>query len=135
MSKVKVRSCVFKASSRPNSIIDSIKSAAKTVANGVLTNYTGNQAGETPGIFNSPYYWWSAGQVWDSLIDYWFLTGDESHNNILSQALSFQVGPNLDYMPPNQTKVLVSYTKSELYCTADISDREMMIKAHGPSLL
>lgn len=90
-------------------VIDSIKAAAKTVANGVLSTYNGDQPGEIPGIYGSPYYWWSAGQVWDSLIDYWFLTGDGSHNSIVSQALNFQTGPNLDYMPPNQTKTEVCY--------------------------
>ncbi|KAE9966898.1 hypothetical protein BLS_006755 [Venturia inaequalis] len=85
---------------------DSIRSAAKTVVNGVLSNYTGDQLGEIPGLFPSPYYWWSAGQVWDSLIDYWFLTGDQSHNNILSQALTWQASPDLNYMPPNQTRTL-----------------------------
>lgn len=91
-------------------LADSIKAAAKTVANGVLSTYTGNQSGEIPGIYDSPYYWWSAGQVWDSLIDYWFLTGDASYNTIVNEALGFQVGPNSDYMPPNQTKTEVNYT-------------------------
>ena len=39
-----------------------------------------------------------------TLIDYWRYTGDSSHNDVVSQALLFQVGPNNDYMPPNQTK-------------------------------
>lgn len=106
-SIVKERRLTLVSSRVANNHLDSIKSTAKTVANGVLSNYTGNQPGETPGLFPSPYYQWAAGQVWDSLIDYWFLTGDESLNNILSQALTWQVGPNLDYMPPNQTKTLV----------------------------
>lgn len=89
-SIVKVRlSCLFASTSVANNSTDSISSAAKTIANGVLSNYTGDQQGETPGLFPFPYYWWSAGQVWDSLIDYWFLTGDQSHNNILSQALTW----------------------------------------------
>jgi len=38
-------------------------------------------------------------------IDYYFLvTGDSTYNDVTTQALLFQVGPDRDYMPPNQTK-------------------------------
>jgi mannan endo-1,6-alpha-mannosidase len=80
------------------------------VAKGLLASYNGNQPGEVPGIFPSPYYWWSGGPVWDSLIDYWYLTGDDTYNNIVKQSLDFQVGPDDNYMPPNQTKTEVRIT-------------------------
>ena len=38
-----------------------------------------------------------------SLIDYWLYTGDDTYNDVVVQALSFQVGPHNDFMPPNQT--------------------------------
>lgn len=38
-----------------------------------------------------------------TMIDYWHYTGDTSYNDVTSQALLFQVGPDDDYMPPNQT--------------------------------
>lgn len=37
------------------------------------------------------------------LIDYWFLTGDDSYNDLITQALLFQTGPLNNYMPTNQT--------------------------------
>lgn len=40
------------------------------------------------------------------LIDYWHTTGDNSYNDLITEAMLFQVGPTLDYMPPNQTKSL-----------------------------
>jgi mannan endo-1,6-alpha-mannosidase len=40
------------------------------------------------------------------LIDYWHLTGDDTYNNITSQALLFQTGPHRDYMEPNYTASL-----------------------------
>jgi mannan endo-1,6-alpha-mannosidase len=86
--------------SRPGSI----KSAAKSVANGLIAPYNGTKPGGIPGIFPLPYYWWSAAAIWDGLIDYWYLTGDDAHNVVVDQALLFQTGPNNDYMPPNQTK-------------------------------
>ena len=39
-----------------------------------------------------------------TMVDYWHYTGDTTYNDIVEQALLFQVGPNNDYMPPNQTK-------------------------------
>jgi hypothetical protein len=83
---------------------DSIKTAAKAVTKGLLAPYNGTQAGGIPGIYSAPYYWWSGGAVWDSLVDYWYLTGDSTYNDIVKQSLEFQVGPNNDYMPSNQTK-------------------------------
>jgi len=38
------------------------------------------------------------------MIDYWYLTGDSTYNDLVQQALISQVGPNQDYMPLNQTK-------------------------------
>jgi mannan endo-1,6-alpha-mannosidase len=38
-----------------------------------------------------------------ALIDYWYYTGDDQYNAITTQGLLHQVGPNNDYMPPNQT--------------------------------
>jgi mannan endo-1,6-alpha-mannosidase len=74
------------------------------VAKGLLASYPGTEPGEVPGIFPSPYYWWSGAAVWDSLVDYWYLTGDGTYNNIVKQSLDFQIGPDSNYMPPNQTK-------------------------------
>jgi mannan endo-1,6-alpha-mannosidase len=39
-----------------------------------------------------------------TMIDYYHYTGDSSYNDVVSQGLLFQVGPDNDYMPPNQTK-------------------------------
>ncbi|TVY89041.1 Mannan endo-1,6-alpha-mannosidase, partial [Lachnellula willkommii] len=38
------------------------------------------------------------------MIDYWYYTGDVTYNAEVTQALLWQVGPNQDYMTPNQTK-------------------------------
>ncbi|MCJ1364553.1 hydrolase 76 protein [Acarospora aff. strigata] len=66
--------------------------------------YTGNQTGQTPGLFPQPYYWWEAGAAFGALIDYYYYTGNSEYNDVVTQALLFQVGPNNDFMPPNQTK-------------------------------
>lgn len=85
---------------------DSIKSAARTIADGMLSYYHGNETGGIPGLLGDPYYWWEAGAMFGALIDYWYYTGDTTYNDITSQALLFQVGPDNNYMPPNQSKSL-----------------------------
>nr|POF05887.1 mannan endo-1,6-alpha-mannosidase dcw1 [Quercus suber] len=85
---------------------NSIKSAALTVAKGMLNYYAGDEPGNTPGLLPEPYYWWEAGAMFGALIDYWYYTGDDQFNDMTSVALQFQVGPHDNYMPPNQTKSL-----------------------------
>ncbi|CAL3962650.1 unnamed protein product [Diplocarpon coronariae] len=92
---------------------DSIKSVAKTIAYDMMTYYTGNLSGQIPGqlpgpppnpnVLNAGYFWWEAGAMWGSLIDYWYYTGDTTYNAVVSQGLEFQVGENADYLPQNQT--------------------------------
>ncbi|KAI5245322.1 mannan endo-1,6-alpha-mannosidase [Aureobasidium subglaciale] len=83
---------------------ESIKSAASTVAYGMMKYYHGNETGQTVGLLPWPYYWWHAGAVFGAMVDYWYYTGDTSYNAVTSQALVFQAGPDADYMPENQTK-------------------------------
>lgn len=83
---------------------DSIKAAAKTIAYDMMSYYTGNVSGNTPGLLPEPYYWWEAGGMWGTLIDYWYYTGDDTYNDVVSQAMLFQVGVDNAYMPANQTK-------------------------------
>jgi mannan endo-1,6-alpha-mannosidase len=69
-----------------------------------MTYYTGNitNTPSTIAILPSPLYWWEAGAMWGALIDYYHYTGDSSYNEVTTQALLSQVGPNSDYMMPNQ---------------------------------
>ncbi|KAH8893277.1 mannan endo-1,6-alpha-mannosidase, partial [Thozetella sp. PMI_491] len=88
-----------------------IKASAKLLAGDLLSYYHGNESGQTPGILPGPppagdYYWWEGGAMWGTLIDYYHLTGDSSYNDLITQALLWQVGPNKDYMPPNVTASL-----------------------------
>ena len=81
---------------------DSIRAAAKTIADNIITRYTNGS--RVPGLFGPPYYFWESGLTWDSLINYQYLTGDTSYNDLIGEALMHQIGPNSDFMPPNQTK-------------------------------
>ncbi|KAI0194639.1 glycoside hydrolase family 76 protein [Astrocystis sublimbata] len=85
---------------------DSIKDGASTVAFGLLKYYTGNETGDTPGNLPDPYFWWEAGAMFGTMVDYWFYTGDESYNEATTQALIHQSGDDRDFMPTNQTRTL-----------------------------
>ena len=77
----------------------------------MLRYYHGADPGNVPGLFassNHSYPWWEAGAVWGSLIDYWNYTGDAEYVSLVQQALLSQVGPNKDYMTPNQTRAEVA---------------------------
>ncbi|KAL2135385.1 hypothetical protein VTI74DRAFT_8797 [Chaetomium olivicolor] len=90
---------------------EDIKRTAADAAWDMMQYYKGNQSGQTPGILPGPppagdYYWWEGGAMWGTLIDYWKLTGDNSYNDLIMQAMLWQVGPGKDYMPPNYTASL-----------------------------
>jgi mannan endo-1,6-alpha-mannosidase len=42
--------------------------------------------------------------MFDTLIQYFHLTGDSTYNSLVTSGILFQIGPNNDFMPPNQTK-------------------------------
>ncbi|KAI1814768.1 glycoside hydrolase family 76 protein [Poronia punctata] len=85
---------------------ESIKQTASTIAYGLLRYYTGNNTGDTPGNLPDPYFWWEAGSMFGTMIDYWLYTGDESYVEVTTQALLHQVGEDRDFMPANQTSTL-----------------------------
>lgn len=85
---------------------DSVKKAAKKISKGLVKYYTGDKPGDTPGNLPDPYYWWEAGAMFSSLIDYWYYTGDDQYNKIITQAMLHQVGDDVNYMPDNQSRSL-----------------------------
>ncbi|EUC37786.1 glycoside hydrolase family 76 protein [Bipolaris victoriae FI3] len=84
----------------------SIKEATKVVAAGLREWYTGDRPGDVPGNLPDPYYWWLCGAMFGSFVDYWYYTGDDTYNNITTQAMVHQIGQPQAFMPPNQTSTL-----------------------------
>ncbi|KAM7212984.1 mannan endo-1,6-alpha-mannosidase [Rhypophila decipiens] len=90
----------------------SIKSAAKLIAQNLMSYYHGDEPGQTPGILPGPppagdYYWWEGGALWGTMIDYWSSTSDDTYNPQTIQSLIFQSNtPSDNYMPPNWTASL-----------------------------
>ncbi|KAI0555499.1 mannan endo-1,6-alpha-mannosidase DCW1-like protein [Xylaria curta] len=78
----------------------SIRSVSSTIAYGTMSYYTGNitNTPDTIAIFPKPHYWWQAGACWGAMLDYSHFTGDPSYDDVITQALLSQVGPNFDFM-------------------------------------
>ncbi|KAE9373906.1 glycoside hydrolase family 76 protein [Stipitochalara longipes BDJ] len=83
--------------------VDSIKSAASSLASQLVAYYTANSTGRATGTLPAPYYWWEAGALFDTLIQYSHLTSDTQYNSLVSAGLLSQVGSNNDFMPVNQS--------------------------------
>lgn len=103
--------------------IDSVKTAAATIAYDLMTYYNGNITGSqnwqgSPGILPLPfatggYYWWEAGGMWGAMIDYWYYTGDATYNDVVTEGIVFQSNaPANNFMTRNQTLAMVSLASS-----------------------
>ncbi|KAH6659687.1 glycoside hydrolase [Truncatella angustata] len=80
----------------------SIRNVASTIAHGTMTLYTGNitNTEDTLAIWPAPVYWWESGAAWGAMLDYYHYTGDATYNDVITQAITSQVGPNYDLMVP-----------------------------------
>ena len=52
--------------------------------------------------------------MFGQMIEYWYYTGDSTYNDVITQGLLAQVGPDNDFMPPNQTKTEVGNSKRKI---------------------
>lgn len=86
---------------------DSIKSTAKSLASSIVAAYSETLSTQSiPGLFDEDiYFFWEAGAVLGSLIDYSRLTGDVQYNDLVSQGMQWQLGEFDAFMPENQTAV------------------------------
>ncbi|KAI1202840.1 glycoside hydrolase [Nemania serpens] len=79
----------------------SIKDAAGQVAKGL---YVFHNEDATTGQFNQPqpWFWWLSGSGWTGLMDYTVYTKDTTYKADLLSAIGKNVGPNFDFVPPEQ---------------------------------
>lgn len=80
----------------------SIKAAAAQVAKGL---YVYHNEAATTGQFNQPqpWFWWLSGSGWTGLMDYTVYTKDETYKADILSAIGKNVGPNFDFVPPEQS--------------------------------
>jgi Glycosyl hydrolase family 76 len=55
-------------------------------------------------------YCWSTDKLIDhvQMIEYWYYTGDDRYNQMISDGIQFQTGPENNFEPANQTRTEVS---------------------------
>lgn len=102
--KVLTPHSVPKTQSVADIVADSIKNVSSLVARELVTQYAVlddkgaaiNIRGGYPGVLYPPYYWWQAGAMFGTLLDYWHYTGDDQYNNIVRDGLIHQFGDNND---------------------------------------
>ncbi|KAG7900698.1 hypothetical protein KL935_002631 [Ogataea polymorpha] len=82
---------------------DSVCDAATLIIDGIMDYYEGIRYGGTVGMFQAPYYWWLAGEVFGGMIDTWYFCENDTYETIIYDALLAQIGQDKDYMPSNQT--------------------------------
>lgn len=71
----------------------------------MMSNYTGNHTGHAPGIIPGSSFWTGA-QVFSTLMQYWYFTGDTSNNPTVEQGMYWQKGADDNYMPANSTTTM-----------------------------
>ncbi|PQE28357.1 Glycosyl hydrolase family 76 protein [Rutstroemia sp. NJR-2017a BBW] len=84
----------------------SIKNAAATIAKQLVKEYNVSEPGHPVGVLSipgRPYYWWESGAMFDTLIKYWSLTGDDQFNKIVTDGMIAQQGEDNDFRPANWT--------------------------------
>lgn len=82
---------------------DSICSAASLIVDGMLDYYEGTRYGGTVGMFQSPYYWWEAGEAFGGILDFWYFCQNTTYEELIYDALISQRGSANDYIPANQS--------------------------------
>ncbi|KAH9890889.1 glycoside hydrolase family 76 protein [Xylariomycetidae sp. FL2044] len=79
----------------------SITEVASQIAKGL---YTYHNPSSTCGQFNHPetWFWWLSGSAWNGLMDYTVYTNDTTYQADLLSSITQNVGPNYDFVPPEQ---------------------------------
>lgn len=68
-----------------------------------MLNYTSNTTGHIPGYISEK--WWEGGALFQTMIEYWYVTVDTSNNPAVSQGMYWQRGDN-NYFPANYSAYL-----------------------------
>lgn len=83
----------------------------KQISNGVV-EFDVEDYWSGTGLFPDPYTWAESATAWDSLVGYWYLTGDTTHNAAVQAALNGQLGSVPNYMPLNQTLYISNWRQA-----------------------
>ncbi|KAJ5675391.1 hypothetical protein N7462_008288 [Penicillium macrosclerotiorum] len=83
--------------------VDSLKTAAKTIATDMMDYYNNRDSKDIPGKFDGT--WWEGGSMFMILIQYWWLTGDTQFNDAIQDGMYWQKGDD-NFFPSNYSQYL-----------------------------
>lgn len=66
--------------------------------------YNARDSKDIPGKFDDT--WWEGGSMFMTLIQYWYLTGDDQFNDIIQEGMYWQKGADNNYFPSNSSSYL-----------------------------
>ncbi|KAJ5469574.1 hypothetical protein N7539_009192 [Penicillium diatomitis] len=82
----------------------SVKNAASVAANNTIALYNGRNTSDIPGKWAGA--WYPGGVMFDTLINYWYFTGDSTYNKVVSDGMYWQAGNDSDFFPSNYSQSL-----------------------------
>ncbi|QPG73813.1 hypothetical protein FOA43_001127 [Brettanomyces nanus] len=82
---------------------ESVCAAATLIIDGIMDYYEGTRYGGTVGMFQEPYYWWEAGEVFGGMLDTWYFCDNDTYEDIIYDAILAQRGTGNSFMPQNQS--------------------------------
>ncbi|KAI6781196.1 glycoside hydrolase family 76 [Emericellopsis cladophorae] len=83
---------------------DDMVETAGILAEDVMSYYDGDKAGHIPGVLGQrEIHFYQSGIFMGTFVNYFHLTGDETYNDLVQQGVLFQVGPDENFSPYNQT--------------------------------
>ena len=77
----------------------SVCDAATLIIDGMMDYYEGIRYGGTVGLFQAPYYWWEAGDIFGGMIDTWAWCNNDTYETLIYDALMHQRGSSNTYVP------------------------------------
>lgn len=116
---------------------DDILESSKALAHDLIGYYKGNQTGQIPGLLppkaidsknDIGYLWYQSGIFMSTYVDYWYLTGDETYNDLVLQGMTHQSEEN--FMPMNQTTSLGNDDQS-VWASAALTAAEHGFSEHS----
>ncbi|AAS53901.2 AFR530Wp [Eremothecium gossypii ATCC 10895] len=73
------------------------------IQKGIMDYYWGSKYGGIVGMFQPPYYWWEAGEVFGGMLENWYLCDNQEYESVLRESMIAQTGDKFDYIPANQS--------------------------------
>jgi mannan endo-1,6-alpha-mannosidase len=111
-----------------------IKASAKTITGGLLQLYPNDYSRPATGVFRGNNSWWEAGAAFESLIDYWALTGDSQYNSLIQNVIATEAGQE-GFRPTSQPATSGGRADQAIWALTALSATEQNFPSGNVNLL